>query len=412
MKREDLRKNAESRLEGDYPVIEEKKPEEIAALVHDLKVHQIELEIQNEELRNTQAVLEKTKEEYVELYNNAPVGYLTLDRSGAIVKCNLTFLRMISREEATGRVLTDFIHEEDRSVFLGRFKAFFREPSGKSIEVRLGEKEKSRYVRLTGNVKDSNRESDRGAGGGFGHRIGRGSNREASLEGEQILIVLSDIHEQKLAEQQNRALLEEKELLLKEVHHRIKNNMNTIIGLLSLHSIKMEGTVAGDALEDALHRVETMLLVYEILYHSGSYRRIDLQDYFADLLSQLESSYAGRGEVSIIRELSSVEVEADTAFHVGIICNELVTNAFKYAFNGRDKGLITVFVSPGDGRSIHLSISDDGVGVPETFDPATSDGFGLFLIRGMLEQLGGSMEINRLDPGTQFRITFPIRKKG
>lgn len=395
MKQEDLRKNAESRLKGVHPENEDVKPEEISVIVHDLRVHQIELEIQNEELRNTQAVLEKTKEEYVELYNNAPVGYLTLDRSGTIVKCNLTFLKMVSREQVVGKVLTDFIHREDRSIFLGRYKAFFKDPSGKKIEVRLGEARQGRYVSLTGNIKNPR----------------EGISGKHPLEDGQILIVVNDIHEQKLAEQQNRTLLEEKELLLREVHHRIKNNMNTIIGLLSLHSIKMEGTVAGDALEDALHRVETMLLVYDILYHSGSYRKIDLQDYFTDLLSQLESSYSGGGEVSILREISSIEVEADTAFHAGIICNELVTNAFKYAFDGRDMGKIMVSVSKGEERSIHLSISDDGVGVPETFDPTTSDGFGLFLIRGMLEQLGGVMEIRRLEPGTQFRITFPISKK-
>src|SRR6056297_1997214 len=108
-----LRKLAESRLKDEKVKQENSIPDDVNAVIHDLKVHQIELEIQNEELRNTQEALERTKEEYVRLYHDAPVGYLTLDGTGFIQKCNRTFLEMIEREDAVGKSLTSYIFPED-----------------------------------------------------------------------------------------------------------------------------------------------------------------------------------------------------------------------------------------------------------------------------------------------------------
>src|SRR6056297_736742 len=108
-----LRKLAEAQLEGEKSKREKSVPEDVNVVIHALKVHQIELEIQNEELRNAQEALERTKEEYVRLYHDAPVGYLTLDETGFIQKCNRTFLEMIEREDAVGKSLTSYIFPED-----------------------------------------------------------------------------------------------------------------------------------------------------------------------------------------------------------------------------------------------------------------------------------------------------------
>ena len=147
-----LRERAEALLAQSRAERVEFSPVEVARLIHDLSVHQIELELQNEELRNAQNQLERTRDSYARLYHQAPVGYLSLDASGIIRQINQTFAEMLDQRgtDLAGQPLSSFIAVSDRDVFLARFKAFFKNPDGKNIEIRFHKKGRRDFLaRLT-----------------------------------------------------------------------------------------------------------------------------------------------------------------------------------------------------------------------------------------------------------------------
>ncbi len=156
-RKERLRKQAEARLAEASRPVDELSPEEIKTLLHEYQVHQIELELQNEELRNAQKQLESARDQFARLYNDAPVGYLTIDEAGIISQTNQTFAVMVGLEphHLTGKPLTDFITSADQSVFHGRFKAFFKNPTDKQLDFTLQGKRKNIPVRCVGSAKDA-----------------------------------------------------------------------------------------------------------------------------------------------------------------------------------------------------------------------------------------------------------------
>jgi PAS domain S-box-containing protein len=156
-RKERLRKQAEARLAEASRPVDELSPEEIKTLLHEYQVHQIELELQNEELRNAQKQLESARDQFARLYNDAPVGYLTIDEAGIISQTNQTFAVMVGLEphHLTGKPLTDFITSADQSVFHGRFKAFFKNPTDKQLDFTLQGKRRNIPVRCVGSAKDA-----------------------------------------------------------------------------------------------------------------------------------------------------------------------------------------------------------------------------------------------------------------
>ncbi len=187
-----LREKAEARLKSTTPEVDHLGPEEIRALIHDYQVHQIELEIQNEELRNTQQQLSLARDRFAGLYNNAPAGYISIDHSAIIRQTNQTFAIMLGEQPGRliGRPLADFLDPGDRPVFHGRFKAFFKNPQGKRLELNLAGKHGKLVVRCVGR-----RENVSGV-------------RAGHTELEHLLLVVNDVTKRKLAEQ---ALLESEE---------------------------------------------------------------------------------------------------------------------------------------------------------------------------------------------------------
>ncbi|MFP4397285.1 MAG: PAS domain-containing protein, partial [Desulfonatronovibrio sp.] len=147
-----LREKAEARLKNTMPEIDSLGPAEIKTLIHDYQVYQIELEIQNEELRSTQQQLSQARDQFVSLYNNAPAGYISIDHSAIIHQTNETFAAMVGKEpgQLIGRPLADLLSPEDRAVFHGRYRAFFKNPQGKRLELSLAGKHGNLVVRCVG----------------------------------------------------------------------------------------------------------------------------------------------------------------------------------------------------------------------------------------------------------------------
>ncbi len=220
------------------------------------------------------------------------------------------------------------------------------------------------------------------------------------------IAIKEDITERKKSEEKIKSLLDEKELILKEVHHRIKNNMNTIKGLLFLQADTLTEPSAVAALQDAESRVESMMLLYDKLYRSSDVMELSIKKYLPELVDEIIGNFPNKGIVKIEKNIDDFILKTDTLFPLGILINELLTNIMKYAFTGRDSGLITIYASLKDNHA-EIIVGDNGIGIPDTINFQKSSGFGLDLVRMLTEQIGGSIRIERGE-GTRFVLGFEV----
>ena len=229
----------------------------------------------------------------------------------------------------------------------------------------------------------------------FGH--------EGSITG--VLAFGRDITERKHDEETLKRSLSEKEVLLKEIHHRVKNNLQIITSLLNLQSRELGPGPAQVALAESQARIRSMALVHETFYRASDFAHVDLHAYSETLTSRIARASMRPG-VTIRCTGTSVSVGIDTAVPVGLILNELVTNALKHGFEGRAQGTVTVMVQQRDETTAELSVEDDGIGMPATTDVHALTSMGMTLVFGLVEQLTGTLKIER-NNGTKFSITFP-----
>ncbi|NJD51721.1 MAG: HAMP domain-containing protein [Candidatus Methanoperedens sp.] len=213
------------------------------------------------------------------------------------------------------------------------------------------------------------------------------------------------LHEQKIANEQIQKSLQEKEVLLREIHHRVKNNMQIISSLLLLSSQNIEDKKFIEILADSQSRINSMALIHEKLYQSENLGQINFNEYINDMASNLLNSY-GKGNVKLEQDVENCPINIDSGVTCGLIINELITNSLKYAFPDGRKGIIKiVFKSIGSNR-FQLSIKDDGIGIPKDLDIRKTKSLGLHLVTALAEnQLQGELILNR-DRGTEFQINF------
>jgi PAS domain S-box-containing protein len=205
------------------------------------------------------------------------------------------------------------------------------------------------------------------------------------------------------AEAKIRSALEEKTMLLKEIHHRVKNNLQIIVSLLNLQSryIKDEATLA--AIRESQHRVKAMALVHEKLYKADDITHIDLNDYIKFLGTGLFQFYdAGSRGIRFRLEIHDVGVDINSAIPLGLIINELISNALKYAFPAGRGGEVSISVQK-EGSTLTIRVRDDGIGIPVTLDWQNTASLGLRLVTTLVDQLDGTIELDR-SSGTQFSI--------
>ncbi len=221
--------------------------------------------------------------------------------------------------------------------------------------------------------------------------------------------VLDDVTERKQALEQIKTSLHEKEVLLKEIHHRVKNNMQVITSLLSLQSKTIGDGQALAVFQDSQNRVKSMALIHETLYQSKDLSRINFAEYLKKLVAHVSRSYRIRPDsVKIQVDVDDVSLPIDTAVPCGLIINELASNSLKYAFPADRKGEINITFARVNGDYV-LRVSDTGVGLPANFDPDTGKSLGMKLVRTLTTQLCGEIEC-RNGVGTTFEITFPHEK--
>jgi PAS domain S-box-containing protein len=216
-----------------------------------------------------------------------------------------------------------------------------------------------------------------------------------------------DVTERMQAEDQIKANLKEKETLLQEIHHRVKNNMIVISSLLKLQSNSIKDERLKTALMDSQNRVQSMSAIHEVLYQSDNLSSIDMNTYLSKLTEAVAQNYTIGSKVSLLVETENILIGAKQASPIGLIVNELITNSFKYAFPENQEGEIKISLQKMEDQ-IELEYADNGIGIPEGFDLQKADSLGLKLVKLLTEnQLDGSIDMENKN-GTKFTIKFNI----
>jgi two-component sensor histidine kinase len=217
--------------------------------------------------------------------------------------------------------------------------------------------------------------------------------------------ILQDITPPTVIEERLRATLREKDVLIEEVHHRVKNNLQVITSLLGLQARTIKDPATRKKFEESRYRIQAMAILHEILYESSSLAEIDFADYIRRLVEHLVRSYGAAARIRTEVRLEALQCHRDVALPCGLIINELLSNAFKYAFPGGKSGGIRVVLRRGSRSAVHLMVRDNGVGLPPGLDWKTSPTLGLRLVRTLARQIDAEVKTNGR-AGALFSITF------
>lgn len=222
-----------------------------------------------------------------------------------------------------------------------------------------------------------------------------------------FMAIVRDVSSRKTVQQQLEASLREKEMLLKEVHHRVKNNLQVVSSLLALQSRGDEK--ARMVLHETQDRVHSMALVHEILYQSGNLSTIDLGNYLRQLAAHLFQSYeVSTARIHLRTDVEKLYVDVDAAVQCGLIISELVSNSLKYAFPGGRQGEIKIEAIQHPDGLVDLTVADNGIGLESEFDWSTAKTLGWRLVQSLSEQLGATIEVKSRG-GTEVRLRFAAR---
>lgn len=232
--------------------------------------------------------------------------------------------------------------------------------------------------------------------------------RQRTRELETAYTRLKKENAEKLkTEKQITLQLKEKEILLKEIHHRVKNNMQVIISLLNLQAANIGDDSMLELYKESQNRIKSMALIHEKLYQSKDLTHIDFPEYVGSLAGYLAQTYLTQScSVEIATKAPNIPLEYDLVITLGLIVNELVSNSLKYAFEGMDYGRIEISLKKIPGRHLRLCVADNGKGFPDEINFRNVKSLGLQLVCSLTEQIGGSISMNN-HVGTKFCILFP-----
>ena len=391
-------------------------------LVHDLRTHQMELEMQNEQLRQLQEKLEDSRDRYYQLFDIAPVGYLIVDKQGIITECNRTAVFMLgkARTRLLKTPLSRFVKIRSRDDFYRHMIDVFSRRTRQTCEIELLRPErKSFFARLESiTMHDYPHPSPRA----LVALIDITDKKEAEID-------LAEHHEKlsRLFKERTRMLdreraqkeqlsaaslrlseaLREKEVLLKELYHRTKNNMNVISSLLFLQmtSMKKQNPELVQAMKDTQNRIQAMSLVHEMLYKAENLTRIDIGDYVRKITRSIMTGFKDAdGRIALDMKIAPMDIPMEKALPLGLVLNELITNSMKYAFPEKKTGRITIKIAKAGRRGMDLYFKDNGPGLPRGLDAGHAESLGLRLVNNIVtRQLDGTVEA-RNRRGAEFRI--------
>jgi len=319
------------------------------------------------------------------LINTAKDVIYTLTTDGTITYLNDAWqvITGYSKSEWLGKSFTGLLHPDDLLPIQVEFQSVISNKTPRTIEGRY--KHKSGLYRI----------------GEYTLKPKIDNNKVVNIVG-----IARDITERKQAEEKIKASLKEKELMLREIHHRVKNNMQIISSLLNLQAQNIKDKESLEMFKESQNRVRSMALIHERLYQSKDFTRIDFADYVQGLISHVFTTYrVSPSPLTVKVDTKDMLLDINTAIPCGLIINELISNSMKHAFPDGRKGRLTVSMKRINKKKIELMISDTGIGFPEDIDFRNTDTLGLQLVITLVEQLDGTIELDR-SKGTAFKIIF------
>ena len=330
------------------------------------------------------------------LFNEAllsaiPTPVFYKDREGRYLGCNRAFTEFmgVTPEELKGKTVFDLWPGEHAQEYHRKDLELMADPVRQMYDFKV--RDKNGVVRPVIYAK--------------------GVFRDENGQAAGIVGAFLDITERKQAEEKIKAALAEKEVLLKEIHHRVKNNLQIVSTLLDLQSENIGDERIISSFRESQHRIYAMALIHESLYKSTDIASVNFGRYVRDLSQNLVNSYlAEPGRIDLELQCGDIDIAIDQAIPCGLIVNELVSNALKHAFPNNRPGELTIEFHIGENGMINLKVADNGVGLPENLDITNTDTLGLQLVNTLARQLRGEVRIEGGQGGTAFVITFPSRE--
>lgn len=330
----------------------------------------------------------RARDIYEELFELAPDAYLFTTPTGRVLHANRAACQLLncSRRAVQGVPLVAFLSGRQYRRLVAEL------PLASAAAQRAIEREISIYPIHKPAIV-------------VGATVGVARNGDGRKVGLRWL--LRDITERKAVEDRLQASVQEKELLLREVYHRVKNNLQVISSLLSLQEHQLTDPGAVTVLRHARDRVRSMALVHEKLYRSADLSQVDFSEYLRELARELRHSHGLSAEqVTFEFHLDQVSLGIDVAIPCSMIVHELVSNALRHAFPDGRRGRIQVGLGPGEPGWAVLRVADDGIGLPPEREARRTGSLGLQLVEMMVEQIGGRLEVAR-SGGSRFEVVFP-----
>ena len=337
--------------------------------------------------------LEKSEERFRRVIEYSPIAKVMVNAGGQIEMVNAQTERMFGydRSELLGRPVETLVPERFRHGHSELRSLFFRTPQSRPMGAGQD---------LYGLRRD---------GSEFPVEIGL-----TPIETDEGLCVLSaivDISSRKQEDARIESALAEKDVLLGEIHHRVKNNLQIVCSLLDLQSARIDDAGVRDMLRDTRNRVRSMALIHQTLYQSNNFAEIDFASFLNTLGASLLSSYGADPEHVTLRIRADAKaLPLNTAIPCGLIVNELMANALKHAFSEGSPGAIDIVFEDLAADMARLTVSDNGIGIPETIDVGRTETLGLQLVSLLSDQLQGTLDIQKAEP-TRFSLTFRIQNE-
>jgi len=336
------------------------------------------------ELKKTEARLVESENRYRAVFETSGAATLIFDKKGVITSRNMRMgdISGYPKEEIEGkRSWEEFIPPVERAMMMDNFRKRQADPSAAPTHYE------SKFIARDGTIRNIMITVD-------------------AIPGtDEYVSSILDITDLRNTEQSLKKSLEEKEMLLKEIHHRVKNNLMVISSLLNLQSKSIKDQEVLDIFRESQNRAKSMALIHQRLYQSSDLKHMNFGDYLRTLVKDLFRTYAaGSGQVGLKMDVDDVMLDIDTTVPMGLIVNELVCNGLKHAFPQGRSGSMGVHFHK-SGEDYVLRVVDDGVGFPEDLDFRKTKSLGLQIVNDLTDQIRGTVELVR-GGGTEFKITF------
>lgn len=343
-------------------------------------------------LESRSRMLEDAIDSFQRVFEASPNAMLLVNSSGAIEMANSQTEALLGYtiEELLGSPVDLLVPEHQRADHGRYLSAMFAAPHTRRMTERI-------------DIRAEHRD---------GHLIPvEIALNPMEIKGRTVMLAsVSDITERTLREQRINAALREKDLLLQEIHHRVKNNLQVVQSLLALEAGRFTDPAVKAMLADSQNRMQSMALIHQSLYQSKDFGEVNLREFLEQLIPNLVNSFAiDSSRIQIELAISDAVLSINKAVPCGLLANELITNVFKHAFPKGRAGTVNIALQRVGADRAQLSITDDGVGMDDHIDPETADTLGISLIHLLARQLNGTLTISRRSP-TRFSVEFPLNE--